>query len=170
MAEINENSPILRAMNGISNFILPSAEASPAVAVQARKYIGQGEQGANNAGPFVERTLGANRGDPWCSYFVSRVTKDVGEDVWGRLPAAKSWYTNAKKSGMTVDEPQMGDIAVFTRKGGGHVGIIDSVNGNTITTIEGNVGSYPATVRRMTYDRRKMPNLVGFVRTPPRSR
>jgi uncharacterized protein (TIGR02594 family) len=153
----------------LSNFIAPEAQASPEVAKAARKYLGKGEVGANNAGPFVE-SLGGKPGDPWCSYFVSRVAKDVGEDVWGRLPSALSWYKNAQKSGMTVETPQMGDIMVFTRgkkgSGKGHVGIIDSVTDDTITTIEGNVGSYPATVKRITYNRNNIPNFVGFVRTP----
>jgi len=153
----------------MSEFAMPSAEASPAVAAEARKYIGQGEQGGNNRGPFVGG-LGGRQGDPWCSSFVSQMTKNVGEDVFGYLPMAKQWWNKARKAGMTVTEPQSGDIAVFTRgnpkSAQGHVGIVDSVTRDSITVIEGNVGAYPAKVKRVTYSKGAVPRLLGYVRTP----
>jgi uncharacterized protein (TIGR02594 family) len=158
-----------RAKTLIGNFITPPVEASPAVAEEARKYIGQGEVGGNNRGAFV-RSLGGREGDPWCSSFVSQMTKNVGEDVFGYLPMARQWLNKAREAGMVVDEPQTGDIAVFSRgnpnSSQGHVGIVDYVTKDKIVTIEGNVGEYPARVKRVVYDKSNMPRLLGYVRTP----
>lgn len=153
----------------LRDMIIPSAEASPALAEEARKFIGQGEEGKNNSGKFVA-SLGGRQGDPWCSSFVSQMAKNVGEDVFGYLPMAKQWWNKARKAGMTVNEPQSGDIAVFTRgdpkSASGHVGIVDYIAGNKIVIIEGNVGDYPAKVKRVIYDKKNMPRLLGYVRTP----
>ena len=49
--------------------------------------------------------------------------------------------------------PQAGDIITFDWDGGGfadHIGIVESVSGDTVYTIEGNSG-YPAAVRRRSY-------------------
>ena len=49
--------------------------------------------------------------------------------------------------------PQAGDIITFDWDGGGfadHIGIVESVSGNTVNTIEGNSGS-PSAVRRRSY-------------------
>jgi surface antigen len=65
--------------------------------------------------------------------------------------------------GTKVNHPQPGDIAVFTRQGGGHVGIVEKVNRFTITIIEGNVGDYPAKVKRITY-KEKPKQLLAYIR------
>jgi hypothetical protein len=66
--------------------------------------------------------------------------------------------------GLKVNDPQTGDLIIFTRKGGGHVGIIEKITQTTITTIEGNVGDYPAKVKRVIYQKNNIKNLLGFIK------
>jgi len=153
----------------IKEFLLPSVYASPAVADAAEKYIGQGESGGNNMGDFI-KSLGAE-GQPWCSAFVSRAVSDAGENPFGYLPMARQWLNKGRKAGMEVQDPQRGDIAVFLRgdpKGmQGHTGIVSTVNDKNIVVIEGNTGVYPSHVKKITYDRKNMPRLLGYIRTSP---
>lgn len=61
---------------------------------------------------------------------------------------------------------QPGDMIIFDWQGDGnpdHVGIVESVNGNSITTIEGNSSD---AIRRNNY-RVGTSSLVGVVKPPP---
>ena len=67
------------------------------------------------------RYLGTNptgRKDLWCGAFVDLVLKRLGYKGGGNLASAYARY------GMRIPGPQIGAIAVMTRKGGGHVGIV----------------------------------------------
>lgn len=154
-------------LSSVSNFILPNAEASPAVADTAVKYLGKGEQGGNNMGEFI-KSLGVE-GQPWCSAFVSKVVTETGENPFGNLPMARQWLNKGRRAGMEVSEPQKGDLAIFSRgdpKGmSGHIGIVYSVDKNKIVMIEGNTGDYPSVVKKITYDRKNMGKLLGYIRT-----
>jgi len=56
---------------------------------------------------------------PWCGLFMAVVAKRADKE-WPKSPLwALSWATFGKK----VPEPMLGDVLVFTRQGGGHVGI-----------------------------------------------
>ena len=124
----------------------------------ARSQIGLGEVGGNNRGPYVRAYLNGREDLPWCAGFVSYCVKEAGY---------KAPYTLRAKNylgyGRRVNNPKPGDIIVFTRAGGGHVGIIETVSNGKITTIEGNTGSYPSKVKRITYTGTPK-NLVGYVR------
>lgn len=50
----------------------------------------------------------------------------------------------------TTATPQVGDIRYNKRTGGGHVGLVVAVNGNKVTTIEGNTGSGEVAYRTHT--------------------
>jgi uncharacterized protein (TIGR02594 family) len=138
--------------------LLLTSPANASVLSVARSQIGKGEIGGNNRGPVVHQyTQGQNV--PWCAGFVSWTLKQSGKKA-PYLLRAKSYL----KYGKRVLMPKPGDLVVFNRKGGGHVGIVESVNGKKITTIEGNVGSFPAKVKRFHYTRGKIKNFVAFVR------
>jgi uncharacterized protein (TIGR02594 family) len=110
-------------------------------------------------GVYVRQYLNGQEGLPWCAGFVSYCLKKSGSNLRYTL-RAKDYL----KLGKIVNEPKAGDLMVFSRKGGGgHIGIIEKVNPQEITTIEGNVGDYPARVKRIVY--KKIPkNLLAFVR------
>lgn len=56
---------------------------------------------------------------PWCGLFMALVAQRADKE-WPKSPLwALSWAT----FGTRVSEPMLGDTLVFTREGGGHVGI-----------------------------------------------
>lgn len=124
----------------------------------ARSQLGQGEMGGDNRGPVVKKYTNGQEVS-WCAGFVSWTLKKAGKET-PYLLAARSYLKHGKR----VTKPQPGDIIVLTRKGGGHVGIVESVSGNNIVTIEGNKGKYPAVVKRVNYTLGKIPQLIAFVR------
>ena len=122
----------------------------------AQCEIGRGETIANNRGPDIKR-YGAD-GQPWCAAFVSYCAKKAGMNIPYTL-RVKDYL----RLGKCVASPRAGDLIVFTRQGGGHIGIVEKVEGNKITTIEGNTGEFPSKVKRITY-RNRPKNLLGYIR------
>lgn len=125
----------------------------------AQSQIGLGEQWGNNRGVYVRQYLNGQENLPWCAGFVSYCAKQSGMHIPYTL-RAKDYL----KLGTKTNNPKAGDLIVFSRKGGGHVGIIEKVTATTITTIEGNVGDYPAKVKRINYKRNNIKNFVAFVK------
>jgi uncharacterized protein (TIGR02594 family) len=97
---------------------------------EARKYLGRNPTGWSSE---------------WCGRFLDMVLKKTGRKGGGNL--ARGYL----KYGKHLPGPQVGAIAVFSRRGGGHVGIVTGVdsNGNPIV-ISGNyndrvaIATYPA--------------------------
>lgn len=56
---------------------------------------------------------------PWCGLSMAVIAKRAGK-VFGFQPL---WAKNWAKFGQKVDRAMLGDVLVFNRKGGGHVGI-----------------------------------------------
>lgn len=133
------------------------AEVTPLAIAQSQ--IGLGEMGGNNRGQYVQRYLNGQSDLPWCAGFVSYCFKKSGHKLPYTLRAR-----DFLKIGKRVSNPRPNDLMVFSRKGGGHIGIIEKVNKETIVTIEGNVGKFPAKVKRVTYKKGKIKNLLGMVR------
>jgi uncharacterized protein (TIGR02594 family) len=88
----------------------------------------------------ARRHLGGNptgRGSLWCARFLNMVLQRTGHRGSGSdLAASFSHY------GQRVSGPRVGAIAVMSRRGGGHVGIITGIDahGNPIM-ISGNNGN-----------------------------
>lgn len=85
---------------------------------EARRYLGRNPTGwAHN----------------WCGKFLDMVLRHVGYRGGGNLALAYAKY------GHRLPGPQVGAIAVFNRRGGGHVGIVTGIdsNGNPVV-ISGN--------------------------------
>ena len=137
----------------------------------AAKYIGYKEKASNkdlysfegNAGKgnytMFQHELDATRfwnnskqGYEWCTSFVAwcfwrlcgnveakRILCLTGDYGAGCV----SWVRYYKQAGRFFDSPKVGDQ--FFKKGSDgqpcHTGIVETVNGNTFTTIEGNVGN-----------------------------
>lgn len=104
--------------------------------------IGTTEKGNNNTkyGAFT----GAQN-QPWCASFVdwnmsqAAGGKENAQKVMrGPLYAAVSGlWDNFKKAGAMTNTPEPGDIVIY-KNGSSHTGLVETVNGNKITTIEGN--------------------------------
>lgn len=101
---------------------------SNALVAEARKYIGTNPTG---------------RGSLWCGAFMDLVLKRTGHRGGGNLAKAYAQY------GTRVSGPQVGAIAVMSRRGGGHVGVVSGVdpNGNPIIVS----GNHNRTVAESVY-------------------
>lgn len=94
---------------------------SSGLVAEARRYIG--------GNPTSRRSL-------WCARFMNMVLQKSGYQGTGSDMAS-----SFARYGQRVSGPQVGAIAVMSRRGGGHVGIITGVDGkgNPIM-ISGNSG------------------------------
>lgn len=73
---------------------------------------------------------------PWCSAFVCACLERTGVEST-KSAKAKSFLT----WGRAIQEPEIGCIAVFNRKGGGHVGFFLSENDSQVYVLGGNQGN-----------------------------
>jgi uncharacterized protein (TIGR02594 family) len=136
---------------------------APALVTMAQKEIGHGESGRDSYGLDIRRYLQGQQGQSWCAGFVSYCLSKSGY----KLPYVRR-AKNFLKMGKIVKNPKSGDLIVFWRGNpngtAGHVGIVESVTKDTITTIEGNTGNYPSKVKRITYQKNNIKRFLGFVR------
>jgi uncharacterized protein (TIGR02594 family) len=96
--------------------------------------------GSSNVVAEARRYLGGNptsRGSLWCARFMNMVLQHTGHRGTGSDMASSFAHYGQRVSG-----PQVGAIAVMSRRGGGHVGIITGIDasGNPIM-ISGNNGN-----------------------------
>ncbi len=104
------------------------------------------KEGANNSNKYGA-AFGGNY-QPWCAYFISWLAQQAGIllDIIPQTGYVPDYHTKyranfKKKAGYT---PEPGDLIIFDFNNNGtgdHVGIVEKVNGNTLTTIEGNTSS-----------------------------
>lgn len=138
---------------------------------QALTDVGLGEEGANNAGRWLETVVRPNDGTglphdtsgAWCASWVSyrlMTARDAARAHFQipdlRLPfktsrgALRLGERMIEAGGVIVapDDAQAGDTFFMKREGGGHTGWIAGplYDGGTIPTLEGNVGKFPALV------------------------
>lgn len=106
-----------------------------------------GGGGGSGAVAVAKRYLGTNptkRSRRWCAEFMNMVERKMGRRGTGSA-MAKSFANYGRR----VSNPRPGDIAVLSRRGGGHVGYVMSVQGNKVKLISGNhgrkvgIGTYP---------------------------
>jgi hypothetical protein len=96
-------------------------------------------------------------GGPWCAYFASWVTRRAGAPLGSHgdgIASAAGIRAWAGRTGRWRQLPRAGDVAVYT----GHVGIVASVTGSRMTTIEGNWSN------RVTRLSRRRNEALGFAR------
>jgi hypothetical protein len=107
---------------------------------------------SNNHGEWVEAILGAvnlPEGYPWCAAmieFCCDVAKYEAGPSDRASAAVDSWYQWAKANGKITANPSRGDLCLWKRAGGNHIGIInqagrailDSIEGNTTPGVVGN--------------------------------
>lgn len=107
--------------------------------------------------------------DEWCDTTVSAAGIKAGaQDLIGRECGCEQHINIFKQKGIWIENgsirPQPGDIILYnwgdsTQENNGyadHIGFVESVSGNTITTIEGN--------KNMSVERRNIPVGWGYIR------
>ncbi|WP_203427404.1 CHAP domain-containing protein [Sinorhizobium sp. BG8] len=140
-----------------------------------------GETSGDNLGPDIDRyraVTGAAAGASWCASFVSYCFDDgnpghmpFAPDAGARAVLKKFKQKGWDYEGSLVSPPAPGDIIVWWRVAlnhwMGHIGIVDSYEHGIVTTIEGNRGAFPSTVRSYSYVLGKIDKLLGFGRAAP---
>lgn len=110
-----------------------------------------------------------NNGSAWCAAFTSWVWKEAGYDVtWTDFDYVPAVWNDAAALGLqkSTGEAQPGDLIVFDWEGDGtpdHIGIVESVSGGKIHTIEGNSSDQ---VAQRDYDINSG-KVVGVIKPPP---
>lgn len=118
---------------------LADTQASVAPSANTDSTGATGGFGGSSLVSEARRYLGGNptgRGSLWCARFMNMVLQHTGHRGTGSDMASSFAHYGQRVSG-----PQVGAIAVMSRRGGGHVGIITGVDakGNPIM-ISGNNG------------------------------
>ena len=172
-----------KTQQSIINAIFEDDEDTGPLAVAAliiaRREIGHGEEGGNNSGQFVARYHRIEDDDDddddgsWCASFVSYCFEEGAKAIGIEMPfnrsgGAKKLFKNIAESGQEDIYPRAGDVVCWDRglRGSwqGHIGIVESVSGGVLHTIEGNVGTFPAKVKRLAHDLSAQTRMEGFAR------
>ena len=133
----------------------------------AKNEINNGEIEGNNKGKYV-KLYNNNLESSWCAGFVSYCLKQAKINKLDYSLSAKSIWNQAKKLGLDSNEPKAGYLIVFWRdkktSWKGHIGIVEKVDSDYVYTIEGNVGKYPAKVKRFKYKKNNVSKLLGYIK------
>lgn len=79
--------------------------------------------------------------EQWCATFVSAVAKEANCSNFPFECSVPRMWEKAKKKKQTTNKPKKGYLIIYDWYNNGsldHVGIIQNINGNTLTVIEGN--------------------------------
>ncbi|MET1255303.1 peptidoglycan-binding protein [Aliikangiella maris] len=155
----------------------------------AAQYLGVTETGNNLAGDseallaiFKADDLtinGKTDGYPWCAAFVSFCVQKLVKrspyfstiiapreasvnrflTIWAKNNSCLIFPANSK-----AFSPQKGDIVVFKFS---HIGIVENVNGNTVTTIEGNTNDAGSREGKLVARKNRSKSIIkSFIRLP----
>lgn len=80
---------------------------------------------------------------PWCGLLMAIVCKRANKEI----PRSPLWALNWQHFGEKADVPMLGDVLVFKRKGGGHVGIYVGEDKDCYHVLGGNQGDKVSVVR-----------------------
>lgn len=130
-----------------------SKEKSPKILTVALSYYGlkEGAGAANNPtimgwakdiGGWVVNVYNADS-VPWCGLFMAHCASEAGFPHSGNVLSARHWAT----WGVWQDKAALGDVLVFSRKGGGHVGLYVGEDADCYHVLGGNQGDAVSIVR-----------------------
>lgn len=112
--------------------------------VSARKYVGLKEIPGAQTEPTISRWLKSLKAwwdedeTPWCGTAVAAWMKESGYSIPRHWYRAMGWL----EWGAPLEKPALGCVVVYTRKGGGHVGLAVGVDAaGNIMTLGGNQGN-----------------------------
>lgn len=129
------------------NFIFK--EPAPRMLIEARKLLGVKEIVGPDHSPTImgwaEETGINYKADetPWCGLFMAVVAARAGKTIVQSPLWARSWA----KWGNAVDVPKLGDVLVFSRESGGHVGLYVGEDKRAFHVLGGNQGNAVSIVR-----------------------
>lgn len=126
-------------------------ESGPKILVEAYKHIGTKEVAGPRNNPIILEWAEATGLDkvynadeiPWCGLFIAYVCKVTAKEV----VKSPLWARNWLKWGDKVAEPMLGDILVFSRGSGGHVGLYVGEDSKAYHVLGGNQGDAVSVVR-----------------------
>jgi uncharacterized protein (TIGR02594 family) len=133
------------------NYSYLRAETSPKILVNARKLLGTSEVIGDKNNPVIMQwakdlnlqSIYVADSVPWCGLFMAHVCK-VSELEIPKMPLrAKEWLNFGTKQ----EHAMLGDVLVFSRTGGGHVGIYVGEDTNCFHVLGGNQGDRVSIVR-----------------------
>jgi hypothetical protein len=143
------------------------------VVKEAISNIGYGEKEANNDGPLI-RAMGGRPGEEWCALFAGWCYRKSFE--YNEYPPPAFAWRDKKQTFLEVSAKRLIDGLAKTAGGvrftdpaqalpgdliswhrglnpwQGHIGVVEFVRDGLVHTIEGNVGSFPAKVKRLVHD------------------
>jgi hypothetical protein len=103
---------------------------------------------------------------PWCAAFVSWLFK--GTDLCPKTASCLSMLEWFEAHNRIVKDPQVGDLVFFkystNNRRTNHVGVVESVSGKTINTIEGNTSVTSNDNGGKVMRRKRNKNIVGYAR------
>jgi mannosyl-glycoprotein endo-beta-N-acetylglucosaminidase/CHAP domain-containing protein len=151
----------------------------PAMALEfARAHIGVKEIAGNNRGKLIDQWNLASHcplGSAWCGNFMNACLRAAGFENQPWLAACRVIESHARAGQggwqWIASNPRPGDLILFTIDGAAnHVGMVESVSGSQVITIEGNtradtepVNSNPDAVERR---HRPLSSARGYARPP----
>lgn len=115
----------------------------PNMVDQALKLVGTVEVAGSGNSPKImawAKETGLDRGGytadsvPWCGLFMAVVAKRAGYAV----PAHPLWALNWQNFGKRAAQPCLGDVLVFVRPSGGHVGLYIAEDRDAYHVLGGN--------------------------------
>lgn len=119
-------------------------ESGPRMLVEALKLFGTLEKPGAADNPTIiawAKEVGGEVADvykadsiAWCGLFMAVVAKRAGKD----FPAHPLWALSWSAFGAKADAPALGDVLVFTRNGGGHVGLYVGEDASAFHVLGGN--------------------------------
>lgn len=125
-------------------------ESAPRMLVEALKLYGTTEKAGPDDNPVIlqwakELNIGAYQKDsiPWCGLFIAIVAKNAGKGV----VANPLWAANWAKWGTEQKVAMLGDVLLFSRLGGNHVGIYVGEDEATYHVLGGNQGDKVSIIR-----------------------
>lgn len=137
-------------MNLPSKYKWLSAEPSPRILIEALKLYGVEEKLGDANNPEIikwakECNITSYMLDsiPWCGLFMAIVCKRAGKEIVDSPLWARNWL----KWGTKVPEAMLGDVIVFERTTGGHVGIYVGEDATAFHLLGGNQGDRVSIIR-----------------------
>ena len=104
---------------------------------------------------------------PWCAAFISWLFKPE-QGLCKKTASCLEMLEWFEKRGQIVKSPQAGDIVFFkyptNNRRTNHVGLVVSVNGNVINTIEGNTSTTSQDNGGKVMQRNRYSNIVAYAR------
>lgn len=79
----------------------------------------------------------------WCGLFMAVVAKRAGKEI----PASPLWALNWKNFGHPTPIAMLGDVLIFNRQGGGHVGLYVGEDDKAFHVLGGNQGDEVSIIR-----------------------